>query len=182
MSLAHLSDLSDADLISRLSETCLEGHRLTGRIVVYLGEVEERRLDLRAACTSMFDFCVRHLGMSEGAAYRRINAARLVRRFPRLLGPLERGELHLSTLVVLRPHLTEENVDELVAKVLGKTHREALELLAALAPRPDVLQAPRSRVVPLSEDRFAVQLTITRAMRDKLERARELMRHRDPSG
>jgi hypothetical protein len=29
---------------------------LTARLIVHLIEVEERRLDLRAACTSMFDF------------------------------------------------------------------------------------------------------------------------------
>ncbi len=41
---------------------------------------------------------------------------------------------------------------------------------------------PRSRVVPLSEARFAVQLTASKTLRDKLERARDLMRHRNPSG
>jgi hypothetical protein len=168
MSLTDLSQLSDADLISRIADACLEGHRLTARVVVYLGEVEERRLDLRAACTSMLDFCVRRLAMSEGAAYRRINAARLVRRFPLLLGPIERGELHLSALVVLRPHLTEENVEELLAKVLGKSHREVLELIARIAPR--------------AEARFQVQLTASKALRDKLERARELMRQVKETG
>jgi hypothetical protein len=48
---------------SRLSALCLEGHALTARMIVHLLEVEERRLDLKAACTSMFDFCQRRLGM-----------------------------------------------------------------------------------------------------------------------
>jgi hypothetical protein len=72
--------------------------------------------------------------MSEGAAYRRINAARLVRRSPQLLGPIERGELHLSTLVLLRPHLHEANLEAMLESVRGKTHREALEVLARIAP------------------------------------------------
>src|SRR4051794_14445331 len=108
----HLADLTDHELVSRLSALCLEGHALTARLIVHLVEVEERRLDLRAACTSMFDFCQRRLGMSEGAAFRRINAARLVKRFPSLLARIETGELHLSTLVLLRPHLTDSNVGE----------------------------------------------------------------------
>jgi 5-methylcytosine-specific restriction endonuclease McrA len=37
-------------------------------------------------------------------------------------------------------------------------------------------------VTPLAPDRFAVQLTISGATRDKLERARDLMRHKNPSG
>jgi hypothetical protein len=170
---------------------------------VYLIEVEERRLELRSACTSMFDFCVRRLGMSEGAAFRRINAARLVKRFPGLLAPIERGDLHLSTLVLLRPHLVhgdEANALQLAAEVAGKTHREVEELLARIAPRPDVPSsivelapvaharlelgthpAP-ARIEPLSESRFKVQLTASTELRDKLERARALMRHQNPSG
>src|SRR3954453_19414077 len=117
----HLTDLTDHELVSRLSALCVEGHALTARLIVHLIEVEERRLDLRAACTSMFDFCQRRLGMREGAAFRRITAARLVKRFPTLLGRIEKGELHLSTVVLLRPHLTAENVEELADAVVGKT-------------------------------------------------------------
>ena len=120
--------------MSRLSALCAEGHALTARLIAHLIEVEERRLDLRAACTSMFDFCRRRLGMSEGAAFRRITAARLVKRFPALLERIERGELHLSTLVLIRPHLDEQNLEELVAALAGKTQRQVEGLLARLAP------------------------------------------------
>src|SRR6476661_10177458 len=99
----HLTELTDDELVSRLSARCLEGHALTARMIVHLIEVEERRLHLRDACSSMFDFCQRRLGMSEGAAFRRINAARLV---------------------LLRPHLSEANVEELATAVVGKTQRE----------------------------------------------------------
>ena len=58
---------------------------LTARLIVLLIEVEERRLDLRSAFTSMFDFRQRRLGMSQGEAFRRITAARLMKRFPALL-------------------------------------------------------------------------------------------------
>jgi 5-methylcytosine-specific restriction endonuclease McrA len=204
-----LTDLTDDALVSRLSTLCAEGHVLTARLIVHLIEVEERRLDLRAACTSMLDFCRRRLGMSEGAAFRRITAARLVKRFPALLARIERGEIHLSTLVLLRPHLTEVNVEELAAAVAGKTQRQVEELLARLAPKPDVPSAivelglpsndarptlfagsdashlpsePRARIEPLSEARYKVQLTAGADLKAKLERASDLMRHRNPSG
>lgn len=148
--------------------------------------------------------------MSEGAAFRRINAARLVKRFPSLLARIEKGELHLSTLVLLRPHLTERNVDELAAAVAGKTRRQVEEILARLAPKPDVPSAivelgaasndagptlfagveevrplptaPRARIEPLAEARYKVQLTAGAELKAKLERAIDLMRHRNPSG
>jgi hypothetical protein len=135
MSLTHLSDEA---LVASIASVCADERRLLARLIQHLVEVEDRRLHLKAACSSMFDFCVRRLGMSEGGAFRRINAARLVRRFPGLLGAVERGELHLSSLVLLRDHLTEANVEELVAATRGRSKREVEELLARRAPRPDV--------------------------------------------
>ena len=131
-------DLSDSDLIARIAAICLDAHRLTARLIVHLIEVEDRRLHLREACTSMSDFCIRKLGMSESCAFRRIAGARLVRKFPRLLPFMERGELCLSTLVLLQPHLTDANLDTLVAAVHGKTQRQIAEYFACIAPRPDV--------------------------------------------
>jgi hypothetical protein len=205
-----LADVSDEALVATLRAICSEGRHLLARLLLHLGEVEERRLHLDAACPSMFDFCTRRLGMSEGAAFRRITAARLLRRFPRLLGRIERGDVHLSTLVLLRDHLMEANLDDLVDEASGKKTREVQELIARRTPRPDVAgtirklpvstrssetnetlsisssSAPtprrQARIEPLAEARYKVQLTASAALRDKLERARDLMRHRNPSG
>ena len=195
-----LTALSDEELVSRLEQISVEGHGLLARLLLHLIEVEERRLHLKAACSSLFDFCMRRLGMSEGAAFRRINAARLVQRCPSLLGRIERGDIHLSSLVLLRDHLTAANVDELVDAASGKNKREVQELLARRAPKADVPStirklrastsppsastAPRAqaRIEPLSPARHKMQLTISTELRDKLERATALMRHRNPSG
>ena len=67
-----LANLSDEDLLSSLSAVCFEARRALGRLLVHLIEVEERRLDLRLACSSLYDFCLRRLGFSESEAVRRI--------------------------------------------------------------------------------------------------------------
>ena len=68
----------------------------------------------------MFDYCVRRLNMSEDEAYRRIEAARLVRRFPRLLEMLGAGQVSLSVAVLLKARLTDANHRALLAAVLAK--------------------------------------------------------------
>jgi hypothetical protein len=40
----------------------------------------------------------------------------------------------------------------------------------------------RAVIAPLSEDTFTVQFTATRALRDKLQQAKDLLRHRVPNG
>lgn len=195
-----LMDLPEKELMARVLSACQEERRLVAEIVVYLIEVDRRRLDLRAACSSLFDYCTRHLGMSGGAAHRRINAVRLVKRYPFLLPKLASGELHLCGLLILRDHFTDANAEELAAAASGLSEAKLHELVAARAPRPPVperlapvaeqasLPAPaqpparQSRTAPLSSTTYALQLTMTAGTHAKLRRAQDMMRHRQPDG
>jgi hypothetical protein len=199
MKLAHLSN---DEVMAQLKSICSEGNRVLARLIVVLIEVEARRMHLEAACPSMFDFCVRKLGMSEGEAFRRLNAARLVARFPEILGQIERGEIHLSALQLLAKHLTPDNVAALTSAAAGKTKAEVQALIAERAPSSDVLpiirtvpatepvsartedveEPQRARVAPLSATRHELRLTISAEQREKLERARDLMMHANPRG
>jgi hypothetical protein len=207
----NLSSLSDQELLCGLKQSVVSERGLVARVVAYLAEVESRRLELKAACPSLYEYCVLRLGMSEGEALRRMTAARLVRRFPMILELLERGELHLTSLRLLKNHLTEQNHEELLREACGKTKEQLQELVAKHFPRPDVptrmreipapaptlnlsgaactpetsIRAPeieRARLEPLSEKRYRMELTVTTEIRDKLRRAANLMSHRNPSG
>lgn len=139
----RLGHLTDAELYERARAALNGSRRLTAELVAHLGEVEERRLHLRAACGSMFEYCVLRLGLSEDEACRRLEAARLARRFPALFPLLASGALSLTALSLLKPHLTEGNCAELLASVCGKSLRRTREVLAARFPRPDVPSSVR---------------------------------------
>jgi hypothetical protein len=197
-------ELSDAILVTRLKELVAEERRVGVEVLAHLGEVEARRLFLPAACSSMHEYCVRALGFSEQAAYKRIRVARLGRRFPEVLEAMAEGTLHLSGAMALAAHLTEENVVEVLAEARGKRMEEIHVLVARLAPRPDV--APRVErvavqgdlvagaahavptvdewpgVTPLAPERFEVRVTVSGEVRQKLARATDLVRHQVPSG
>ena len=128
---------SDQDLLSDVSALVGSERELTSKLIVYLAEIEERRLHLEMGFSSMFEFSVKRLRMSEGEAYRRIVAARLGRRFPVIHALLASGAVNLSTLELLREHLTDENHAELLDAASGKRKREVEELLAARFPKPD---------------------------------------------
>jgi hypothetical protein len=203
-----LTDLSDVQILEGLKSLVGQGRAVLARLLAHLVEVEERRLHLEAACPSLFQFCVQRLGMSEDEACRRIHAARLVRCFPDLLVRIERGELTLSTVGLLRDALTESNYSELVEAAAGKTKAEVQALLAKQSPRPDVpavitavptqppipavgaavvpapvaASGPYAQLSPLSETRHKVQFTASDELRRKLERARDLMRHANADG
>ena len=48
------TSLSDQELVSQIASLCLENKRLVARLIVYLIEVEDRGLDKKSACSSMW--------------------------------------------------------------------------------------------------------------------------------
>jgi hypothetical protein len=133
----RLSNLSDKELLANTHTLIGTQRRLTARLLGHLAEIEERRLHLKAACSSMFDFCIQRLAMSEGEAFRRLAAARLSRRFPIVLKLVETGAVHLSALALAQHHFTDKNHAELLHEISGKTKRAVAELLARRFPKPD---------------------------------------------
>src|SRR5512146_2800736 len=113
----------------------------------YLDAFDARDAYREAGFGSLWDFCLRELALREGAAGRRIGAMRVLRAFPRLEAPLRDGRLSLTTVVTLRPVLTEESLDELVARAAYRTDEETRYLVAMLQPRA----APREGLRKLPE-------------------------------
>jgi len=66
-----------------------------------------------------------------------------------LLEMLRDGRLHLRAIAMLAPLLTAENRDSLLRRAIHKSKREIEELVAELAPRPDVVS--RIRKLPESD-------------------------------
>jgi 5-methylcytosine-specific restriction endonuclease McrA len=177
----NLSEHSDEELLSDVTKLVGSHRELTAKLVAHLAEIEERRLHLLAGYSSMFEFCTKALRLGEGEAFRRILAGRLGRRFPIVYSLLASGTVKLSTLELLREWLTEDNHEELLASVAGKTKHEVQALLAARFPRPDkASRIRRATIEPLSEARFSVEFTANAALREKLELCLDLMSHANP--
>jgi hypothetical protein len=101
------------------------------------------RLYLGEGCSSLFTYCTHVLHLSEHAAYGRIQAARIARRFPLVLDLLAAGDINLTTIGLLAAHLTADNQQELLASAARKTKRDVERLVASLDPRPDVASSVR---------------------------------------
>jgi len=126
-SLRHLSD--DA-LLEGLAGLVATDRLTTARLLAHLVEVERRRLHLPAGFSSVYRYCVDRLRMSADVAYKRVRAARAVRRHPAILGAIADGRLNLSGVAMLATHLTRANACELVAAAENKTRREIEQMLA----------------------------------------------------
>jgi len=153
--------LSDQDLLARTRELVARSHFTEAELLLHLGEIDERKLFLERAFPSMFAYCVGEFGFSEDAAYSRITVARAARELPAVIEALRSGQVHLTGLRLLAPHLTADNHRELLAEAAGKTKREIEELVVRLSPRlpvaPTIRKLP-DRPAPASAEPLALRL------------------------
>lgn len=242
MKVPSLCHLPTATLRRGLSAIVARDRETTAEMLAYLGEFDERKAFREDGHSSMFTYCVHELRFSEDVAYKRIRAARAARSFPSIYAGVADGRLHLSAVVVLAPHLTPANADDLLAAATHQTKANVEQIVADRFPQPDLpvriqaiaqqapvapidfgaacssavhsscdeqdasgsvtrasqlapgpvvdspnppvlaSQPPPPRVRPLAPQRYALQVTIDQATRDKLLRAQELLAHQVRAG
>ncbi len=141
---ALASGLSDHDLLDRIVALAGNERVASAELVAHLAVLDARpSLYAAQGHGSLFSYCTQTLRLSEDAACNRIDVARACRRFPMTLDRLASGELSLSAVRMLSPHLTPENHEAVLAEASGRSRQDVLALIAALAPRPDVPSSVR---------------------------------------
>ena len=138
------SGLSDHDLLARIGVLASREREATAELVAHLAELDVRpALYAAQSYGSLFRYCTKVLRLSEDAACNRIEAARACRSFPLIVDLLTSGAISLTSVRLLRKHLTTENHQAVLAKACGRSRREIEALVAELAPRPDVPSSVR---------------------------------------
>ena len=105
-------------------------------LIAHISEVSRRRAHLELGYKSLFDYCTKYLGVSEGSAFLRMQVANFCRDFPKILECLSKNEISLTVAGLLCVHITEENCSKLLSDCKGKSKREVEEYLVGLRPKP----------------------------------------------
>lgn len=222
-----LTGLSNDDLLQGFTSLIAQDRRTTAQLLAHIAEIDSRHLYLRAGFESMRAYCMHALHLSEDAAAKRLQVARLARELPALFPAIADGRLQLTAVCVLAPWLSAANVEEWIGGAASKTVYEIKVLLAHRFPQAESLRlddgispqvvvpqhadaishaskhakrasttqttapvakpvevAPRVRtkISPLSPERYTLQVTLAGSTHDKLRRAQELLGHAVPSG
>jgi hypothetical protein len=122
--------MKDDELWEAMKILAADERPVVAVVVEHLAEVDRRSLFNDRGYRSLYDYCVYSLKYAEGAAYRRIRAARAVGTRPGLLTDLRSGALSLETLTLLHPHLEAPYFDDLLRRARARTTRE-VEMIAA---------------------------------------------------
>ncbi len=144
-----LSHLTDVALRNDLNKAAPGESGATAWLLAHIAEFDLRKLYLAEAFPSTYHYCVGELNLSEDAAYKRIQAARVARRFPVIFELLDDGRLHLSGICLLAPYLIEGNANELLAAAVHKSKAAINQMLKAKFPETEsfdlVMKVPAAR-------------------------------------
>ena len=140
--------LSDAQLTDEVARLAQSERNSTVELIAALEEFDRRELFLPAGYRSLYAYCTQFLGLGEGAAYTRIEAARAARRFPIVLSKLADGSITLATIGLIVRHMTAANHVSLLEQTRHKSKRDVERIVAGLRPRPDAPTLIRKVAVP----------------------------------
>jgi hypothetical protein len=195
--LCRCASLSDEALVSKLTALAGEERRAQNALIAHLMEFDARKLFSEEGFPSLYAYCTEGLGYSGGEAAWRMHTARAARRFPEVLRLLEKGETHMGAVVQLGPLMTQENHVELLRQARGKNRRELDFMVAGLLTPPAAstdapkgsaapTQPPppglRDRIDPLSADWVRLSFIAGAGFLSLLDRGRDVLRHKHPSG
>lgn len=185
----NLKSKSNSVLVSELRSFVSEERQATLRVLHYLREVETRRLHLEAGYPSLFEYCVRELGYSEGAAHRRVSAMRLMRDIPQVEKKIEAGRLSLTAAAKAQSHFKESAKAKkplatfekvaLLRELEGLSTRDCERKLAERFPE---MSRPTDRTRPMPGGETRIEFTADAALMEKLERLKALLAHRNFKG
>ena len=147
-SFERLEKLSASELNRSAERLVARENRHVASLIAHLSEISRRKIHLELGYENLFDYCVSHLGLSEGSAYLRIQVANVCRRFPHILDDLAENKITLTVAGLLCPHLREDNAEKLLSDSEGKTKRQVEEYLVALNPKPIVEPKIRKKPAP----------------------------------
>jgi 5-methylcytosine-specific restriction endonuclease McrA len=144
--------------------------RAEADLISILQEVEASRVYVELEFASLFQYCVKALGLSEPVTSNFVTVSRKAAKIPGLQSAIQNGLLTVSIARKITPVLTLENQEEWVEKAQILSCRKLEEAVARVLPR----EATPERMKVVSEDRVEVKLGISKAAQEKLKRIQDL--------
>ncbi len=109
-----LEGLSSEEIDRSAERVVVEEKQQVALLNAHLAVISGKKVDLERGYSSLFDYGIRRLGLSEGSVALRLQVARKARRFPEVLVALAEIRISLSGAGRLAPRISETNVEKLL--------------------------------------------------------------------
>ncbi len=185
-----LQTLTHAELTAKIKSLATQERHLTEQILWHIAEVDRRRLFLRLAYSSLFDYLTREIGYTPGSAQRRIDAARLLQKLPEVADKIKSGDINLGQISKLQQAQrqlkkeTGQTVNlEVQKSLLAKIEKQSLEeteqiLAQHFDLRLEVAEKKRTQ----KDESVRIELTFLKSEMAMLRRAQEILSNKTGGG
>lgn len=112
----NLKHLSDNTLRKDSLHAAAKEKAATAILLHHIKEVDRRKLYSDWKYSSLFDWCVKELGLCEGSAQLRITAARTLKDIPEIEKKIEQGSLTLSSISQVNQFCRQNDIEDIKEK------------------------------------------------------------------
>jgi 5-methylcytosine-specific restriction endonuclease McrA len=177
----NLESLSSETLLSKTKNLVAQERNLTAQILHYLSEIQRRRLYSELGYSSLFIFCVKHLGFTESQTQRRIEAMRAIREIPQIEEKIKDGTLSLTALAQAQSYFRQNETPqdkkiEVLEKLENKSTRECEKVLLELSPKQE---PPKEKLRQVTGAHVQITVSISNELQAKLEKIKNLLSHKN---
>ena len=173
-----LTGITNDSLLQKTKTLAQNERELTLNILQHLREIERRRLFAEIGFPSLFEYAVKELGYSEGAAQRRISSMRLLKSVPEITQKVESGAMTLTTLAKAQSFFRAEKIEtkkqklEVLNALVGKSAWEVQKTFVARAEHPEKLFV--EKVKPVSKKLAQITLLADEELLKQIEELKNL--------
>ena len=155
---------------------------LLSEVLEHIQLCDQRKLFLEFGYANLFVYLTKHIGYSEGAAQRRIDAARLIKEIPEVKEKLESGKISLShiSMVQRASRKTGKNIKaKAISALEKKSHQEAEKIVADLFDLP--VQS-ETKSIHQKDESVRLKITLSKEQFEKLQKVKDQLSHLIPDG
>jgi hypothetical protein len=113
----NISFLTDESLLIDTKTLALKDKNCTVEFIHHLAEIDRRKLFSDLRYSSLYDYCIKELKLSEGATHRRIVTARAMSEIPELKNKLLSGSLTMGNICIAVKFMRDNNIKDVTGKV-----------------------------------------------------------------
>jgi len=175
----NLKNLSNHELHLQTKSKAETERLSTMQVLWHLRENERRMLYAEMGYRDLKEYCVKELKYSEGSAWRRISAMRLLQEVPEVEVKIQSGDLNLTQVSMARAHFREVKATapekrEILLELENQSTKSTERILAERKPEDLVMRVAESEKAKRGQ-KLEVTLILDEELQKELEEIQVLL-------
>jgi hypothetical protein len=174
----NLKHLTDKTLLIDTKALVARERELLTKILHHLKEIDKRKLYSDLGYSSLYDYCIRDLGYSEGSAHRRIQTCRLLAVMPEIENKIETGLLSLTNISQASQFFLQNDIQSptdkkaVLEQMENLSKKEGEKMLFIISGGE---KQPKDHQRRISKDKTRVAITLSDKTLEKCEELQSLI-------